>query len=343
MHLVILKNLENINAEVIKMKISQTDFAQSLGISQKHMNKILNENANMSLDLMLAISLITDIDINLIMFIETKKRIGNELFQKYGTEKEINKLLNNYYINELKKLGWIKFKDIDNPVQKAMDLLNFLKGKNFDMLEKYQNERILYKKAQNADKTKILLWVRRCDELIQNQSLEHYSSSTFKELIKDLQKESLKPFCINNIQKLLNKHGIFLVVEDALKGTKIRGCMQVKGNNPVIYLTKLYKDKASFYFSLYHELGHVKSDYNEAKSKIIVEDIEKEEKADKFALDTMIEPRIWNRIIISDEETIQKISNREKIPMCFIVTRLAHEKYITYSSKFFNHHRELIK
>ena len=63
-------------------KISQTDFADRLGISSKHMNEILNENTNISESVMLAISLITDIDINLIFYVENKKRIYEYLNKK---------------------------------------------------------------------------------------------------------------------------------------------------------------------------------------------------------------------------------------------------------------------
>ena len=41
-------------------KISQTEFAERLGVSTKHVNKIINDQADISIELMLAISLITD-------------------------------------------------------------------------------------------------------------------------------------------------------------------------------------------------------------------------------------------------------------------------------------------
>ena len=71
-------------------KISQTDFAERLGISTKHMNEILCGKTNMSEELMLGISLITDIDINLIFYVESKKRIYDYLNSNFDNEKEIN-------------------------------------------------------------------------------------------------------------------------------------------------------------------------------------------------------------------------------------------------------------
>ena len=68
-------------------KISQTDFAERLGISTKHMNEILNGKTNISEELMLGISLITDIDVNLIFYVETKKRIYEYLNERFNSEK----------------------------------------------------------------------------------------------------------------------------------------------------------------------------------------------------------------------------------------------------------------
>ena len=36
--------------------------------------------------------------------------------------------------------------------------------------------------------------------------------------------------------------------------------------------TRYFKEKESFYFTLYHEIGHIKGDYNKLKNKIIIND-----------------------------------------------------------------------
>jgi len=114
--------------------------------------------------------------------------------------------------------------------------------------------------------------------------------------------------------------------------------MKVKGKHPAIYITDNYAGKDSFFFELFHELGHCKSDYNEAQSKTIIDgNKEKEEKADKFALNTMIDEEIWEEIMVSDlkESTLEQISKEKEIPMSFIVGRLAKIKKIAYTSKIY--------
>ena len=63
-------------------KISQTDFADRLGISQKHMNEIINGKTKISPELMILISLLTDIDVNLIFLSEQRKETYNKLINK---------------------------------------------------------------------------------------------------------------------------------------------------------------------------------------------------------------------------------------------------------------------
>lgn len=322
-------------------KISQSDFALRLGISNKHMNEILNENTNISESVMLAISLITDIDVNLIFYVENKKRIYDYLNSKFKSDKEIKDFLNSYYLKEMYKKNWIVLKDKESYVQNAMDLLDYLSVRSFDVLDGYLDKKILYKKSDKANMTKVYLWIKYCDKIIKNQSVNEYNSKNLSMLLDELKIERTKKFNEESLIKIFNKYGIYLCIEDALEGTSIRGCMMVKENNPVIYMTKYLKEKSSFYFALYHEISHIKSDYNKAKSKIITDDNSSEEKADKFSLNCMIDENIWDEIL-NNMDKRDDICKKNNIPLSFLYSRLANLGYISYSSKEYNLHREKI-
>lgn len=122
--------------------------------------------------------------------------------------------------------------------------------------------------------------------------------------------------------------------------------MTVKGDNPAIYMTKYLKEKSSFYFALYHEIGHVKTDYNKEKNKIIVNEEKNEAfdetKADLFARECMIPNKIWEKIIVSNLDEAEEICKKELIPLCFLYSMLAKEKFISYSSDKYQLHRENI-
>ena len=140
-------------------------------------------------------------------------------------------------------------------------------------------------------------------------------------LLEELAIERTKKFNSDRLIKLFNKHGIYLVIEDALEGTKIRGCMMVKGTNPAIYLTKYFKELSSLYYTLYHELCHIKSEYNKAKSKVILNDDEQDEKkCDDFALEQMIPKHIW-KTILDNYDKKDEICLKNNIPLSFLYSR----------------------
>ncbi|MFR2206920.1 MAG: helix-turn-helix domain-containing protein [Clostridia bacterium] len=318
--------------------ISQTEFAMRMGITQKHMNEILNGKTNITLEMAANIERLTGIKSSFIISVENSRILKESILKEYGNLQHIKEeIIKKYYINELKKRKWIKFKDETDELQICIDLLDFLKIKDFEVVPKLE-EQVLFKKSGN-DFNKIALWIARCDEIIKEQDVNEYNSYNLMFLIKDLKELAYKEgFELEKIKEVLNKYGIYFVCEKALPGTKIRGCFKVKGKQPAVYVTDNYAGKDSFFFELFHELGHCKSDYNEGKNKIIIDGNEKkEEKADKFALEVMIPENVWNEIINGkiEKNKLEKISQTEKIPMSFIVGRLAKKDLITYRSRLY--------
>ena len=318
--------------------ISQSEFAMRMGITQKHMNEILNGKTNITLEMAGNIERLTGINSSFIINIENSRKIKEKILEEYGNNENVKKIITKeYYINELKKNKWIKFKDESNILQVCIDLLNFLKVKAFKVVEKLEQQ-VLFKKTGN-DFKKLALWIAHCDEMIQNQKVKEYNHYNLVFLVDDLKKYAYESETnLDKIREILNNYGIFFVCEKAIKGTKVRGCFKVKGKHPTIYITDNYAGKDSLYFELFHELGHCRSDYNEAQNKIIIDgNEEKEKKADTFALNTMINEDVWNEIILSDfkETTLKCFSEKYCIPMSFIVGRLAKNKKIMYDSKIY--------
>ncbi len=324
--------------------VSGVDFADSLGITPKHLSEIINKNIDISDELMLAISLITDLDISYIIKLENNKKLVRYIKSVFKEEENVKKYLDSFYFNDLVKNNWLTPTHKEDVYSNAIDLLKFFRVRNFEILNERKNN-ILYKKSDTADSNKVLLWIARCDNIARMQEPSDFKMINISDVLDFLKEERNKKIDINNMIKYFNSKGLYLVITDALKGTKIRGCSKVKRDKPAIYMTTLYKDKASFYYALYHEIGHIKKHYSKAKNKYIVDgenDLEKE--ADLFALENMIPSNLWNEITSSSEmkDISLKISKEYNIPMCFIVSRLAKENYISYRSNFYNQYIEKI-
>lgn len=322
--------------------ISQSEFATRMGVSQKHMNEILNGKTGINAEMAGNIERLTGISSSFIIAIENRRKLEEDLLKKYGSKEELTKKIKaEYSVNELKKREWLKFKDETNIIQTCIDLLDFMKIKDFDVIPELENK-TLFKKT-GEDFAKLTLWIAHCDRITENQDVNEYDSSNFNNLIEEIKEYAYTSTNYDplEIQKILNKYGIYFCEEKALSGTKVRGCFKIRGKKPTIYTTKNYQAKDSFYYELFHELGHCKSDYNEAQRKVIFEGTDLQEKrADKFALETMIPSTIWNYIEKDySEENIFNISKQYRIPISFIVGRLANLKMISYRSKLYNNNK----
>lgn len=318
--------------------MSQTEFASRMNVTQKHMSEIINGKTNITLEMAANIERLTGISVKFIIGVENYRKMKEEFLNYFKTLDKLEKYLKEeYFLKELKKRNWINLKNETDQVQNAIDLLDYLKAKDFNAVYNIENK-VLFKKS-GTDLKKLSLWIAHCDEIVNNQEVLEYKSSNFDILIEKLKELAYEnTFDKEKVQRLLNKYGIFFADEKALSGTKVRGCFKVRGKHPAIYITQNYAAKDSFYFELFHELGHCKSDYNEAQNKVIVDGDEIiEKRADEFALNTMISYKLWSEIKdIIDEDKLIKFSKINKIPMCFIVGRLAKIGKIKYKDKLYN-------
>ncbi len=316
--------------------ITQSQFAMQLGISQKHMNGILNNKAELSTDLMYAISILTDIDVNFIASIEYKRKLIQYLDDKFKSEAGIKKYLKKYKINELKKNNWVKFTDITNVYQNAVDILKFLKYRNFDVLE--NSNSILYKKT--LDKKELTaLWIARCDELAKEQEVEEYDKSNLERVINEINSYVYmkKRINLNYLKELMNKNGMYFIIEESLPSSGIRGAFKIYKGKPAVYISTFKKRVDGLVYSLFHELGHVKSDFNQGKSKVIVEGTEEQEaRADKFAYTHMVPENILKDISRNfSEKHLLEVSKNNKIPICYMVSQLTNNGVYKYSGTMY--------
>lgn len=322
--------------------ISQSEFATRMGVTQKHMNGILNGKTGITIEMAGNIERLTGISSSFIIAIENRRKIEENLLQKYGSKEELSKKIKEEYcVNELKKKEWLRFKDETNIIQTCIDLLDFMRIKDFNVIPELENK-TLFKKT-GEDFAKLTLWIAHCDRITENQEVNEYTSSNFNKLIEEIKEYAYMAdnYDPAEIQRILNKYGIYFCEEKALAGTKVRGCFKLRGKKPTIYTTKNYQAKDSFFFELFHELGHCKSDYNEAQKKVIFEGSdEQENRADNFALETMIPKSVWKKIEKDySEENILNISKQYRIPISFIVGRLANLNMISYRSKLYNENK----
>ena len=99
---------------------------------------------------------------------------------------------------------------------------------------------------------------------------------------------------------LLKTNGIAVVIEPHLPGTYLDGAaLKLPNGRPVIALTLRYDRLDHFWFTLFHELGHVLKHLATGKAEGFVDDLKLpaknkcEREADDFARNTLVPKRDW--------------------------------------------------
>jgi HTH-type transcriptional regulator / antitoxin HigA len=116
-------------------------------------------------------------------------------------------------------------------------------------------------------------------------------------------------------RKLLNAHGITLIIERHLSGTYLDGAAMISPTgHPVVALTLRHDRLDNFWFVLFHEIGHVflhlyaslRLDFFDEEDGVDGDGLEKE--ADQFALTNLIPDQLWkqclSRFVLSEEAVL---------------------------------------
>ncbi len=149
------------------------------------------------------------------------------------------------------------------------------------------------------------------------------------------------------LQSLCAECGVALVYVPTLPKAPISGATRWFHNIPLIQLSGRYKTNDHFWFTFFHEAGHI---LLHGKKEIFLEDVEgtpvdqkKEEEANQYASKLLLKESELQELLDSDsldEATIISFSEKFRTPPGVIIGRLQHKGLVPFS--FGNHLRQKI-
>ena len=134
------------------------------------------------------------------------------------------------------------------------------------------------------------------------------------------------------IHDALYKVGVVFIVLPNLPGSKISGATKKIGRNVLLMISdkRLYSD--SFWFTLFHEIGHIiHGDFGITFEK---DDDGQEDAADKYAEDTLIPPELYQEFLDKnriDVQSIKQFADRIERDPGIVLGRLLNDKKVLFS------------
>jgi HTH-type transcriptional regulator/antitoxin HigA len=257
------------------------------------------------------------------------------------------KLYDLYPVREIVKRGWIEPSD------------------DIDVLEKRFNEFYGFGKTKlawaarkstagelNAAQT---AWLRRAYKLARGVSAQAFSDITFRNCLEILKVFRANAEDVRRVPRVLADHGIRLLIIEALPKTAIDGvCFWLDRKSPVIVLSLRYDRIDSFWFTLMHELCHVKN-RDGLEDPVTVDTLmfgkdaqpfetktQQEKDADTFASQFLVDQERLLKFIARVrpyyyKARITNFANLIQVHPGLVVGQLQHRKVIDWS-----HNREML-
>lgn len=324
--------------------ITNKDFANRLNITQKHLISILSGDSEISSDIANKISLITDISVDYIYKIELNYKFEEEI-EKFLKKENLTQTqyLNKYKYKYLIENKYIDFLDTYDKLEIIKDILKFLRVPTPEKVNEI--DRVAYYKSKNDKPELLLLWLEKCYRETLKQQVDEYNKENINVLVEYI-KECAKnnKFNKEELINIFNKNGIYLVIQEDIPGSKIRGAFKVHRGIPAIYLTYKHRRIADIYFALLHELAHCKTNFNQAQATSLVsydDKVDEEEtKADQQAYEWMVDSKYYAQIC---NNSVYNIFCEKNYPRAFVVYRLARDKKINYSSEEYQRYNKLLE
>ncbi len=249
---------------------------------------------------------------------------------------------------EMIKKGWISPQKTVEEKTKA--LLAFFGMSSPEAWENYflnQKLKIDFRISlvHTKDPYAISAWLRKGELQAEELPSNTYDEEKFKASlpkIKSIMARHPRDF-FQQLQSICLKAGVKVVVTPCIKKAPVNGCTRWLNDNPLIQLSGRYKRNDIFWFTFFHEAGHI---LLHGKKDIFLEnidysdkDLSKEKEADNFAIKWTLskeeEEEILKRLETKNfrfiEDDILDFAKKFNTHPAIIIGRLQHRKKIPHS------------
>jgi HTH-type transcriptional regulator / antitoxin HigA len=334
---------ETLGEKLEELKMGPKEFALRSGKPEKTIIAILNGKSAITPDMAVQFENVTKIPANFWMnhqrsFDEFQARLKRQAVIEAATG-----WAKQFPLVDMINKGWLP--QVTTLEEKTMELLAFFGFSNHKAWEEYyfkQQLKVAFRisLAQTKEPFAISAWLRKGEIQAANLEADEFSEKKFKALLPELKSIMVnqpKGF-FNLLQKICLNAGVKVVHTPFINKAPINGSTRWLNNTPLIQLTGRYKRNDIFWFTFFHEAGHI---LLHGKKEIFLEnldytdkDLEKEKEADAFACKWTLTEEEEAQIVRATsftKETINRLANQFKTHPAIIIGRLQHRKLIPYN------------
>ena len=318
-------------------KMTQAELSLRTGITEKHINQIINWKAPITSDT--AILLENAIGISMTFWNNLQKDYDETIarLEAESAMQEELKLLPHFDLCYKELVKYNILEKIKDAAEKYKQLLSFYGVWSLLFLEK--TESIAYRKTpwKSIDAYTLAWRLRLGTREFQKTKLPIFDEKKLKSSLPKLRKLNIMwSWFWSEVKTILSECGVWIVFSPYFSHTYVNWTARWMGNNPLIQLSMRGNSHDGLWFTLFHELAHILLHWK--KDQFIDYEGEydqnnpKEKEANDFASEILIPDDKYSAFVKKSDfsfEAIIEFSGNIEIDCWIVAWRLAKDRYIS--------------
>lgn len=320
--------------------MKQKELSKRTGLSEKHIISILKAKSAITPETAIkferAIGMPADYWLNLESnYQETKARLAEE--EKLQADLDWVKRVP---FNEMAKLGWLNKQS--SAKDKLVELLQFFGIASVDQWQEvWPKVSVAYRQNQKHEVSPeaVSAWLRQGEVEAKQIPCAEFNKEKFRfalDTIRGLTDTGPETF-VPAMRQACAEAGVAVVLVPSLPKTGVSGATRWVHSNPIIQLSLRYRSNDHFWFTFFHEAGHI---LLHGKKELFLEyqnglDDEKEQEANQYAQNELVPDKAMNSFIVAGSFTKASIISFAKeigIAPGIVVGQLQHRGLIAYTA-----------
>lgn len=326
---------ETLKEVIENNNISQEELAIRTGYTAKHISEVLNGKKGISNSFAIALEYALGISAefwsNLQCIydknIDEVEKSNNIDRKEYAVLKELKEV-----VAYLKKINLLS-KDL-NDTSIILKLRKILNVNNLLSIPNLPIQQVAFRGTKNKINIYVLYaWQKICEILTYDNSIaEQFNKEKLVKRINDIKGTMfLEPTeMIEKLKQIFKECGISFNVVKHFKGAPVQGFIKKRNEQVILCLTIRQSFADIFWFTLFHEIGHLlNDDFKKTYIDYNFIDSKEEKNADEFARNTLINSDEYNSFIsenILNIENINKFSKSQNVIPTIIIGRIQNDK-----------------
>lgn len=313
--------------------MSQEELSIRTGFTAKHVSEVVNGKKGISSKFAKSLEYVFSMPMSFWMNLQAiyDKEVLQYKEQEEIEDEEIK------IVKKIKKI--IKYAEEKNILNKNEDeIFNVIEVRNLCGINNLTNIKFLpmyqssFRASKSIDIETTYVWLRINEILAKGKNIENdYDIEKLKANISKIKETMFLEIndAIEMLTKIFAECGIIFQISKSFTGAPIQGFIKKINNNVLLTMTIRGSFADIFWFSLFHEIGHlINKDFDTQLIDYIASDSNKELAADLFASNTLINEDDFEELISNKDfssNNILTVARKNNVQPFIVVGRLEKE------------------